>query len=250
LFAHGSSVSRDRRFYLKATLLLYAAWLVIFEIVGRYAATLPTYDLTMAIDRRIPLVPGFVWAYEACYVFPFAPLFLLEDWHRFNRGVLAALLANVLAFAVYLALPIAYAMPSLGHTVAEQVLAMEYAIDFHPGANKLPSMHVAFAWITGLTCRGRLGKGRRGKALDAGLFGCALLISIAATFVKQHLLIDVVAGVVWAFAAWGAAGWLYPRLGGGETEARDGLRRMLRRAAPWAIAATAGMVALRAALPP
>jgi membrane-associated phospholipid phosphatase len=242
-------VSRDRRFYVKATLLLYAGWFVVFEIVGRYASTLPTHDLTMAIDRRIPLVPGFVWPYEACYLFPFAPLFLAEDWHRFNRGVLAALLANVLAFAVYLALPIAFAMPRLGHTAAERVLAMEYALDFHPGANKLPSMHVAFAWITGLTCRGRLGTGGRGKALDAGLFGCALLLSIATAFVKQHLLVDVVAGVVWAFAAWSAAGRLYARLGGGETEARDALNRMLRRAAPWAIATTAGMIVLRASMP-
>ena len=53
----------------------------------------------------------------------------------------------------YLALPIAFPRPELGSSLAERVLAVEYAADFRPGANKLPSLHVTFAWLASVRRR-------------------------------------------------------------------------------------------------
>lgn len=198
----------EQKYYLKVSLLCYLSWIVLFEAVGHYAATLPTRDLTTFIDRLIPLIPAFVWPYQLCYVTPFLLLVLIRDWHRFNRALLGLMLASLSAFLVYLTFPIAFPRPELGSTLSEWMLALEYRFDFQPGANKLPSLHVATVWIVYLACR----RQRLNRHGDALLFVLAMLISVSTLFVKQHLVADVVAGVVWGIAAWGGATWYYPRM--------------------------------------
>lgn len=192
--------------YAKLLFIAYAIWFASFEIVGRYAATLHTVDLTSAWDRAVPVIPAFVWPYEACYVLPLVSLFVLKDWNRFNIALVAFVVANVTAFVVYVCVPIAYARPELGSSLAERVLAMEYAADFHPGANKLPSMHVAMSWI--MLCAMWRQSSRR---VDVALGALVALITIAPIFVKQHLIIDVVAGVPWGLASYFLAKRIYDR---------------------------------------
>jgi hypothetical protein len=225
-----SERSRMRWRYAKVLAMIYVGWFGAFEIVGRYAATLPTADLTSAWDRAVPLVPAFVWPYEACYALPILLLFVIKDWHRFNVALLAIILANLAAFVVYVTHPIAFARPELGSSLAERVLAFEYAADFHPGANKLPSMHVAMAWI--MICA--MWK-QAGAAVDLGLCLLAALFTVAPVFVKQHLLLDVVVGVPWGLAAFAIARARYRRFVGRGERADDALQRLLL---PWRWART------------
>jgi membrane-associated phospholipid phosphatase len=88
-------------------------------------------------------------------------------------------------------------------------------------------VHVTFAWIVYLLCRSQgLGRVREGLILLT-----AALISVSTLFVKQHILLDVLAGAVWAFVAWGAAGRLYPRFAPAGTSPARGLNRLIGRAA-------------------
>ncbi len=190
--------------YAKILFIAYAIWFASFEIVGNYAATLHTVDLTSAWDRAVPVIPAFVWPYEACYVLPLVSLFVMRDWNRFNVALVAFVIANVTAFVVYIALPIAYPRPELGTSLAEKVLSMEYAADFHPGANKLPSMHVAMSWIM-LCAMWR----QKSRVVDVALATLVGLITIAPIFVKQHLIIDVVVGVPWGLASYWIASRVY-----------------------------------------
>lgn len=96
----------DRKFYLKIILVVYFIWLIFFGAVGRYASVLPTQDFTSYLDRQIPFIPEFVWPYVLCYVFPLLSLFVIKDWHHFNRALLSIILANLSAFIVYLLVPI------------------------------------------------------------------------------------------------------------------------------------------------
>ncbi len=220
-------MTQERKHYIKITLLVYGIWIVVFEAVGRYAATLPTRDLTTFLDRLIPLVPEFIWPYELCYVFPFLPLFAIKDFHRFNRTLLSIIFANISAFIVYLTFPIAFPRPELGQSLSERILYLEYAGDFYPGANKLPSLHVTFAWLVYFACR----KQRLSKAGDAIVLLTAILITLSTLFVKQHIILDVVAGILWAFAAWGSANYLYPFLVEPQAPAPVALKEMLKRTA-------------------
>jgi ABC-2 type transport system permease protein len=208
--------------YAKVLAVAYAIWLGTFEVVGRYAATLHTVDLTSAWDRATPLIPAFVWPYEACYVMPLLSLFVMKDWHRFNVALVAFIVANATAFVVYVAVPIAYARPELGSSLAEKILAMEYAADFHPGANKLPSMHVAMSWI--MVCA--MWRQSKRRWVDLALAGLASLITVAAVFVKQHLWIDVIVGLPWGLASYAIANVIYRRVVMKDETAREALSRI------------------------
>jgi membrane-associated phospholipid phosphatase len=218
----------DRKFYFKISLVVYFIWSIAFEAVGWYASTLPTRDFTTYIDMQIPFIPAFVWPYVLCYVFPFLSLFVVKDWHRFNRALLSIILANLSAFVLYLIIPIAFTRPGLGESLSERLLSFIYPLDFHPGANKLPSLHVTFAWITYLACRGQ----QLNRFGDSVVFLLAVAITFAALFVKQHLVLDVVAGLVWAVSAWILAGYLYRSLTNSYTDARAGLRLMTEKLFP------------------
>jgi membrane-associated phospholipid phosphatase len=221
-------VGKEQEFYLKVSLIFYFLWSIVFEVVGWYATILPTRDFTSAVDRQIPLIPEFVWVYVLCYVFPFLPIFVIKDWHRFNRGLLSIILANLSAFLVYLTFPVAFPRPELGQTLSERLLSFIYGVDFYPGANKLPSLHVTFAWIVYLVCR----KQRLNRLGEGLVFFLAGMISISALFVKQHIVLDVVVGTGWAFAAWMLAGYLYRLLTDTHLNAQVGLRQMTRKLVP------------------
>jgi hypothetical protein len=224
--ADRSESGRLRRHYARVLIVAYLLWFVAFEAVGRFAAGLRTVDPTSSWDRALPLVAWFIWPYEACYVFPVLSLFIVRDWHRFNVAILAILVANAAAFVVYLALPVAFPHPDLGAGLSERVLAFEYAADFHPGANKLPSMHVAMSWIMVRASWGQA----RSRSVDAGLAVLLALLTVAPVFVKQHLLVDVVLGVPWGLAAYWAAGKWYERAVHKGESAPEGLAIAL---APW-----------------
>jgi membrane-associated phospholipid phosphatase len=224
---------RERTFYLKAMLLAYLVWLAVFICIGMAAATMPTSNPAGSLDQRIPLVPLFVWPYLAGYVYPFLLLVSLKDWRRLNRAFLAAILANLSAYAVYFLWPIAFPVPDLGSSLSERILAAHNALDFSPGACKFPSMHVAFVWIVFLACW----RQRWNRLGDGAMFWGAVLISASTLLVKKHILADVLGGIVWAFAAWFAAGRLTPILDDPEKSAPAALKRMLRRAAPGMAAA-------------
>jgi membrane-associated phospholipid phosphatase len=218
----GSAMKEERKFYFKVSLIVYFLWFVFFEAIGQHASVLDARDLTSPIDRQIPLIPEFVWPYMLCYVFPLLPLFVVRDWHRFNRALLSIILANLSAFIVYLVIPVSFPRPELTGGISARLLSLIYGIDFDPGANKLPSLHVTFTWIVYLACRGQ----RLSRFGEMIIFFLAVMITLSALFVKQHIIIDVVVGIFWAFTAWTLGGYSYRLLTDPRSDARVGLKQM------------------------
>jgi len=223
------TANSERGFFIKWGLVLYLAWIIAFEAVGRYAAMLPAHDLTVSLDRGIPLIPSFIWPYLFCYFFPCLLAFVVRDWHRVCRGILSVLFANLTAFVVYLAFPVAFPKPELAGSISARVLWAEYVVDFQPGANNLPSLHVAFAWLVYLIC---LKQGLK-RIVEYALFLVALLITVSTLFVKQHILADVVIGTIWALGSWIAAGYFYPRWTQRGADAKAAFRQVARRSVPF-----------------
>src|SRR5262249_46583427 len=155
---------------------------------------------------------------------PLAPPLAVQDGHRFNRMLLAFLLANVVACAAYLVFPVDFPHPVPGAGLSSRAVAVEYAADFHPGANHLPSLHVTVAWLIFGACRGRR------LWLSALLWFAAVAISVATLFVKQHGVLDVLGGMALAGVGWILAGWLYP-LAVGDAGPMEALGRVVRRVA-------------------
>ena len=215
----------ERRFYARLAVVVYVVWAVAFKLVGNFASTLDSRNLTTAADLAIPLVPQFIWPYMLCYVFPFLPLFLVRDWHRFNRALLAIVIANVTAFSVYLLFPVAFPWPDLGTTISDRTLALALSLDFDPAANKFPSLHVTFAWIVYFLCRGQ----PRQRMVEWGVLATAILITASTVLVKQHILFDAAGGIAWATGSWLLASRIYARWADPLVPASVVLRQVTRR---------------------
>jgi membrane-associated phospholipid phosphatase len=226
------TASEERRFYIFAGLLVYIAWLFVFDSVGRTASQLAVRDLTLPFDRAIPFVPAFVWPYLLGYLYPLLPFLALRDWHRFNTAILAVILANMTAYVFYFLFPLAFPMPALGPGLSDRLLAFHVRLDFVPGANKLPSFHVGSVLIAVLACRNQ----RLGRFGDAAAFVGASLVAVSTLFVKKHVVLDVLAGMLLGLLAWLLARRLYPTLSGGEPRPVEAFKRMMRRVGPIVLA--------------
>jgi membrane-associated phospholipid phosphatase len=204
---HATERARPRETFrrMRLTLCVYALWAAAYEAVGSYASALPASDLSLPLDALIPFVPQWVFVYQLTYVLPFAAIFAIEDAGRFDRAVLAIGCAAALAFIVYVALPVSFTQPALGHGLAARMLALERGLD-SARANHLPSLHVANVFILYLSVR----KQRLGRNGDRLALGLAFAIAVATLVVKQHILLDVLAGVSLAPLAWHAARWIEP----------------------------------------
>jgi membrane-associated phospholipid phosphatase len=210
---------------VRLTAAVYLAWSLGYELVGNYASHLPGVDLACPLDARIPLLPGWVWVYVVTYLLPLAAPFAIEDAHRFNRALLAIGLASVTAYSVFLLLPVNFQRPPLAqHTLSEWLLARQYRYDFPHGGNQLPSLHVANAYIVLAAVRGQ----RLGVWGDRALLLLVLAIAASTLLVKQHLVVDVLAGGVWGAASWKLVGRYYARLVDPAMPAASALPHVLR----------------------
>jgi membrane-associated phospholipid phosphatase len=191
-------MSKIRKDYVKIALLFYLVWASVFILEGLYANTLPTTDLTSSIDKQIPLLPGFVWFYVLCYIFPLVPLMVVRNWHRFNLALISFAMCTFVAFIGHLLIPIAFPRPQLGVSISDNFVQYIYRNDFRPGAQNFPSLHVVFAWLIYLSCKNQ---GLR-KIYEWLILLFSVLIILSTILIKQHLFIDVVGGTLLAFSIW------------------------------------------------
>lgn len=184
--------------------MAYAAWLVLYRSVGSFASTLETVDLSTPIDQMLPVWPHWVWIYDFCFLIPFFIVVLLKDGHAINRLVIGIFVAAFSASIVFLLIPISHPFPELGDGVADRWVRYHYANDFPPGANKMPSLHVINAILFWLAVR----QGSSSRIMRGVMLVLAILIAASTVLIKQHLIIDVLLGIPWAFATW----WITLRL--------------------------------------
>lgn len=219
----------DRRFYLLLFLVSYAVWLAIYRSVGAFAVTLDAHDLSTSFDSALPVWPQWVWIYDFCFLLPAFLVMMLKDGHAINRLVIAIFLAVVSASVVFLLVPVAHPLPVLGDSLAERWVTYHYENDFPPGANKMPSLHVVNAILFWLAVR----QGSSSRWARVGMLVLAVLIAASTVLIKQHLIIDVLTGIPWAFGVWWVTARLYAPLEalglGPEDTVRHVRRRMLRR---------------------
>jgi membrane-associated phospholipid phosphatase len=68
-------------------------------------------------------------------------------------------------------------------------------MEFTPGANNMPSLHVAMSWLVWLVCRPHLS-----ATAKRWLIAVVLGIFVSTLLVKQHILVDVLTGLICAQA--------------------------------------------------
>ena len=181
-----------------------------------------TYAPDVALDRALSLQPAWMLVYSSLYVFILLlPVLVVRQQELFRRGLQAYLMVMLVAYAGFLLYPTAGPRPAevFGDGFAAWSLRLAYSLD--PPYNCFPSLHVAYSFVSALTCY----RVHRGVGAAAALW--AALIGISTLYTKQHYVADVIAGALEAFVAYVLFLRGYPREAVAESDRRRAPLRAL-----------------------
>ncbi len=173
-------------------ILLYMLFIFLFMYVGAYNEGREFYNLAIPIDYKIPFNPHFVWTYILYYIIALMPVMVVEDIHEFRRMVGAYLMMYFMGFLTFILFPVKMIRPELiGDGYSMWLLKKIYNAD--NGYNCFPSMHVANAFLASFFSF------RFNRNYGIIVYLMAFLITISTLFIKQHYIIDLVAGILLAY---------------------------------------------------
>lgn len=179
------------RLFIAPFLVVGGLWL--HELIQ--AQPTPLFVIDNAMERAIPFVPWTIWIYFSFFLFIGSTVFRVED-KFFWQFIASATLAAIIAWTIVLLLPITFVRPDpalIDNDLHRQIYTFVHEAD--PSHITFPSLHVAVTWICNFVLWNRSGRGLR-IALGVG-------ISLSTLFTKQHLVSDVIGGVLLAwFCVW------------------------------------------------
>lgn len=194
----------------------------LYFVIAVLTSGRPTHAPEVALDRALPLQPAWMLVYGSLYVFILLlPVLVVRQPALFRRGLRAYLMVMLVAYAGFLLYPTAAPRPAdvFGNGFAAWSLRLVYSLD--PPYNCFPSLHVAYAFVSALTCY----RVHRGVGAAAAVW--AALIGVSTVYTKQHYVADVVAGALMAFVAYVLFLLTYPREAVPEADRRLAPRRAL-----------------------
>jgi hypothetical protein len=182
------------RSIIKAWLVFSVAFIIGYGVTG-YAPHLGAFDASIALDSMIPFIPFFALFYLAGLVYPFLAFFVVPDEKRLTAALHGFLLTMGIAFVCFVIFPI-----ELPKQVTYTESIFSWAIRLwhtnDTNFNNFPSLHVAF------TTYGWLVVWHSNRRIAYYTAPIALCIVLSVLFVKTHLVIDLVGGLL---LAWGAS---------------------------------------------
>lgn len=154
------------------------------------------YNLTNSLDERFPLIAWTVLIYLGCYVFWVVNYVIgcRQEKEEAFRFMGADLLAKLLCLLCFLVFPTTNTRPVIeGHSIWDEVMRFLYSVD--AADNLFPSIHCLTSWLCFIAVRrnAKVPKWYRAASL---LIAVSICISTLTT--KQHVMIDVFAGVALA----------------------------------------------------
>lgn len=199
-------MKKMRLSFRKSAMLVCA---VVFDFLVYYgarwiAAAKPHWNFTTSLDRAIPLVPWTAAIYWGCYLFWAANYVLSvsvgqEEGMRFLK---AHFLGESIGFACFVFLPTTMVRPEiLEQDFSWQLLQLIYRLDTPD--NLLPSIHCFASWLCWIGVRGKTTIPQWYQRTSLGI---AVLVCISVLTVKQHILVDVFAGILLAEGSYWMAG--------------------------------------------
>lgn len=169
----------------------------LYFVIGALTRGRPTYVPDTALDHAVPLEPAWMLVYGSLYVFVVVmPLLVVRQQALFRRAMQAYLTVMLVAYAGFVLYPTVAPRPDdvPGAGFAAWSLRIAYAID--PPHGCLPSLHVAYAVVSALTCY----RVHRGVGIAAVAW--AALIGVSTLFTRQHYVVDALAGALAAYVAY------------------------------------------------
>jgi membrane-associated phospholipid phosphatase len=179
----------------RAMLLGYCVFCVFYMSAQYCAFRDPVSPPFLAVDREIPFMARSIWLYGSHFLFVFLSLWLVRDEQRLDRVFYSMMLGTVLAFVFFLLYPTELAVQKVsGEGPTGWLWTSLQSVD--KPRNCFPSLHCCLATLGALSLSSR-GWGWR---ILAGLWAGGIAFSTLAT--KQHVLVDVIGGVVLALISY------------------------------------------------
>jgi len=150
-------------------------------------------DISLPIDRQIPVLPIFVIPYLSFIpiLFVVVPVILWKKPEDFKRFGLVIFVTQMILNILYLVVPATLVRPELAGNDPFTVLLRDLVWKLDEPINTFPSNHVALSVIAILTL-GFISGWRKYRLLQVWL----LLVCASTLFVHQHVVLDVIGGVV------------------------------------------------------
>jgi membrane-associated phospholipid phosphatase len=200
------------RTFLASTLVSLAP---LYFVIGELTRGRSTYAPDVALDRALSLQPTWMLVYGSLYVFVvLMPLLVVRQQELFRRAMQAYLMVMIVSYVGFLLYPTAAPRPAqvLGDGFSAWSLRLAYSLD--PPHGCFPSLHVAYAFVSALTCY------RVHPGVGAGAALWAALIGVSTLYVKQHYVADVIVGALAAYVAYVLFLRRYPREAVAESDRR------------------------------
>lgn len=185
-------------------------YLIIGSVISGWTLHVPE----LALDRAIPVQPGWSVIYGSLFLAALLPVFVLHRQELIRRTILAFISIWLFAYACFLAYPTIGPRPATvaGDGFFAWALRVIYSSDFR--YNCLPSLHVAQCFLAAFACY----RVHRGVGAVAGVW--AFLVGVSTVYTKQHYVLDVISGTALAYVAYVIFLRSYPREDVPELERR------------------------------
>jgi len=159
------------------------------------------YNIESSWDRRIPFWPPSAVIYLGCYLFWAANYIIIAQQEKDTvcQFFSADFLSRIVCLIFYLVVPTTNVRPNVDPSgFWNQLLLYLYSID--AADNLFPSIHCLVSWFCYIGIRGneKIPKWYRGLSCIMALLVCASTL-----LTKQHVIIDVIGGILLAeFCIW------------------------------------------------
>jgi membrane-associated phospholipid phosphatase len=156
--------------------------------------------LVTFIDRSIPFVKEFILPYVSWYFFIYSSLIILCLFDRKNyyRTLTAYIITLLTSFLIFMLFQTTVPRPVVtGDDIFSRLVRMIYTND--KPFNCLPSIHVSTSY---LIMRAVNISAIKNRAYRMFIYTLGLLIILSTLFVKQHVILDIAAGIALAELAY------------------------------------------------
>ena len=153
------------------------------------------FDLMLPFEHNLPFIPVLIYTYTILFFMFIAIYFTVADYKYFRKIIISFFVIATFHFIVFLLFPVKYNYrPDLGVPDSWILITVQFYYWIDQPYNCFPSMHVSTSTLAALC----MWNYRRW--LSYIMLVASLAIGISVVLVKQHYILDVVAGYVVAFA--------------------------------------------------
>ncbi len=179
---------------LKYFILFLVMWSTYF-FINYTNATRQAFNLSISLDNLIPLIPEFIFFYILYFPLILIPFLIIKDNKNFLKIVKANIFIIVISDLFFILLPARIIRPELiVDNFSSYILNLIYVLD--KPVNLFPSLHVSMTFLAFLIIS------KFKKDLRIIILIAFILSALSTLFIKQHYLLDTLAGLVLGFISY------------------------------------------------